>query len=176
MNSRKNTPPQSSYRIISAGLEYSLFKSSSESCGLFVTMYRRALQTLFLSTLKRTSRINRATPCSCFHITHLRYADQPQWLPSPEPEIRKQFSELDSDTFGSLSEPSIHERVEEMPEEEGDCEEFDVVDDSGKRQRKQMFVYHKMIASLLEQKKVNIKYLLTAIDLIVFQCSYESVL
>lgn len=118
-------------------------------------MQRKAIQILLFSTYRRTSQINGTVPCSCFHVAPMRYKSQPQWFPIPTSEVKKDFSDLNPDQFGSLSQTDIHGKMEKLPDEVDEREEFDVVNEEGRKQRRPMVVYHKIIKKLLEQKKVS---------------------
>lgn len=118
-------------------------------------MQRKAIQILLFSTYRRTSKISRTVPCSCFHVATTRYKSQPQWIPVPTSEVKKDFSDQNPDQFGSLSQTDIHDEMEELSDEVDDREEFDVVNEEGRKQRRPMVVYHKIIKKLLEEKKVT---------------------
>ncbi|XP_065210063.1 pentatricopeptide repeat-containing protein 1, mitochondrial [Planococcus citri] len=121
-------------------------------------MQRRAIELLFNTTFRRVSAlstINRYTPCSRLHLSRLRYnVETPaQKVASVEPI--SDFSKYDGDTFGTLApEKDINDKLDEMPEEEDDKVEFLLEDETGRKVRRNIGYYTRLIKKFISEKKI----------------------
>lgn len=126
-------------------------------------MHRKALQLLMSSALRRVSvlsSVNRVPPCSRLHLTrHLLSSEEPAPRITQEEQVTD-FSKYDPDQFGTLvpQKKHINEVLEEMPEEEDDKIEFLLEEETGRKVRRNIAYYTRLIKKFVDERKVGILF------------------